>query len=123
MRIETLDYVSGRTTDGRVYSAMQGAVTDVDDADTGMVDLMRSLAARGLVRIHGEPDTDSDERDGDDEAETKDGTAQPAEVKQARLDPQEAALRVRADELGIKVDRRWGAERLRAEVARAEAAQ
>lgn len=51
MRIRTLDQVHGRTADGRVYSAGEGAVTDVDDDDNGMVDLMRQLAKAGLVEI------------------------------------------------------------------------
>ncbi len=51
MRITTLDHVNGRTSDGRVYSAGAGAVTDVDDDDAGMVALMRDLAKAGLVEI------------------------------------------------------------------------
>lgn len=51
MKITTRDHVNARTSDGRVYSAGQGAVTLVDDDDTGMVELMRDLERRGLVDI------------------------------------------------------------------------
>lgn len=51
MRIKTLDHVNGRTSDGRVYSAGAGTVTDVDDSDAGMVALMQDLAKAGVVEI------------------------------------------------------------------------
>jgi hypothetical protein len=51
VNIKTLNYVNDRTEDGRVYAAMEGTESVIDDADVAMVALMKSLAARGLVEI------------------------------------------------------------------------
>jgi hypothetical protein len=53
VKVRTLQQVNERARDGRVFSAGQGAVWDVDDADTDMVDLARSMAARQLAEILG----------------------------------------------------------------------
>lgn len=75
MKIRTKDFTSGRTFDGRVYSAMAGTVTVVDDADEGMVTLMKQFAAAGAVEIIGEqPDTGPDTEVDGTAAET--GSAQ-----------------------------------------------
>jgi hypothetical protein len=51
VKIKTKDFASGRTSDGRVYSAMADTETIVDDDDEGMVALMKQLAAAGAVEI------------------------------------------------------------------------
>lgn len=51
MKVRTLQQVNERARDGRVFAAGQGAVWDVDDADTDMVDLARNMAARQLAEI------------------------------------------------------------------------
>ncbi len=94
MRIKTRGHVNGRTADGRVYSAGEGAVTEIDDNDEGMVALMRGLAAEGQVDIiEPEPEPPED------------------------LD----ALRAEAEAAGLKIDKRWGADRLSLEIAAAKA--
>jgi hypothetical protein len=74
MRITTNDQVNARTADGRVYSAMAGATTDVDDDDENMVAMFRDLAARGLVGIAGD-DEDVDEESEPVETADDDDTA------------------------------------------------
>lgn len=94
MRIKVLGHVNARTLDGRVYSAMEGTVTEIDDNDEGMVALMRELAAGGQVDV-------------------VDPEPEPAED----LD----ALRAEAEAAGVRIDKRWGADRLREEIESARA--
>lgn len=85
MIIRTRDYVNDRTADGRVYSAGGGATSFIDDDDEGMVALMRSLAARGLVDIEGESDEESPAIDEtaltDETAPTETAPKRPARAK------------------------------------------
>ena len=93
MHIKTLGHVNGRTADGRVYAAGEGAETVIDDDDEGMVTLIRGFVDSGLVELLDDPEPpDLDE------------------------------LRVEAEAAGVKVDKRWGPERLAAEIATAESA-
>jgi len=91
MKVKTLNHVNGRTLDGRVFAAGEGSVTEVDGGDVGMVALFRSWAASGAVEIL------------EEEAPT--------------VDLEE--LRAEAESVGVKVDKRWGTDRLREEIAAA----
>lgn len=99
MRVEVRAFVSDRTLDGRVYSANTGAVHVIDDDDEGMVELMRRLQRRGLVTISRAAPA------------VRDGSGY---VDRDELQ----MLRGRAEALGVRVDGRWKAERLRTEIER-----
>ncbi len=60
MRVKILGQVNSRTPDGRVFSAMEGTITEVDDSDDAMVTLMMGFVARGvaeIVKVKPEPAT------------------------------------------------------------------
>lgn len=63
MRIRTREQVNGRTAGGHVYSAGEGTVSDIDDNDVDMVNLMRTWVALGSVEII---DTDTEAEDEED---------------------------------------------------------
>jgi hypothetical protein len=92
-------HVNGRTSDGRSFAAGEGTRTVVDDGDEPMVALMREWAATGDVQIT------------DEQAEKSEPDEEAAELDQ---------LRAEAEAAGVKVDGRWGVDRLREEIAAAQ---
>jgi hypothetical protein len=93
MKIRTLDHVNSHWSDGRHLSAGQGAELVADDADTDAVAHLQHLVATGQAEVVDEPEPDPE----------------------AELDD----LREQAEAAGVKVDRRWGADRLREEITKA----
>jgi len=81
MRIRTKDQVNGRTSDGRVYSAGEGAVTDVDDDDEGMVALFKDFVARGVAEIVEEKKAAKASDTSADTEQSEDGPVAEAEVE------------------------------------------
>jgi hypothetical protein len=61
VKVRTCNQVNDRTAGGHIYSAGEGAVTVVDDADEDMIALMRRLAAAGQVEILGAEEPASEE--------------------------------------------------------------
>ena len=112
MQIKTTKQVNARTLDGRVYAAGEGTVTEIDDNDPEMVGLAKSLIGSGQAEHYGDAGT----ADGND-GETEDGPEDPP--AEDDLD----ALRAEAEAAGVKVDGRWGADRLREEIEAAGAAE
>lgn len=113
MQIKTKTHVNARTLDGRVYSAMEGTVTEIDDDDAGMVGLAKSLIASGQAEHYGD-------------AGTTEITEPETPVEPPADDDPEAELadlREQAEAAGVKVDGRWGADRLREEIAAAAVAE
>ena len=114
MQIKTTRQVNARTLDGRVYAAGEGTVSEFDDDDAGMVGLAKSLIASGQAEHYGDAGTVDgetvDESTGDEGSEEKDPEAELVD------------LRAEAEAAGVKVDGRWGADRLREEIAAAKAA-
>lgn len=104
MKVKTKDFASGRTSDGRVYSAMADTETIVDDDDEGMVALMKQLAAAGVVEIVKESKADEVEEAADgaaDEAEPE-PEPEPAEVSHTRYEDRTVVeLRDLARERGL----------------------
>jgi hypothetical protein len=97
VKIRTKDHATGRTSDGRVYSAMAGTETVVDDDDEGMVALMKQLAASGVVEIVGDEPEQAEEQ-AEEEAEEE------AEVSQTRYEDKTVLeLRDLARERGLPV--------------------
>jgi hypothetical protein len=93
VKVRTLQQVNERARDGRVFSAGQGAVWDVDDADTDMVDLARSMAARQLAEILGaeaepeaEPEAGGEQSEDVEVAEEVEAEAEPAPVVHTRYE-------------------------------------
>jgi hypothetical protein len=126
MKIRTITQVNSRWLDGRTYAAGEGTVTVVDDRDRDAVAHMHHLVATGQVEIlddDPEPEPDPDPDPEPKQAEMVDKIADPAEVKDAQIVPEDGldALRRIAQNLGVKVDRRWGVDRLRQEIAAAQA--
>jgi hypothetical protein len=128
MKIRTITQVNSRWLDGRTYAAGEGTVTVVDDGDRDAVAHMQHLAATGQVQIldddpepkpEPKPDPDPEPK----QAEMVDKIADPAEAKDAQIVPEDDldALRRIAQNLGVKVDRRWGVDRLRQEIAATQA--
>jgi len=118
MYIKTLQQVNARTLDGRVYSAGEGAVTEIDDDDAGMVGLAKGLIASGQAEHYGDAGTvDGDSETGDEPT----GDGEDLEEKDPEVELEE--LRAEAEAAGVKVDGRWGADRLREEIAAAEVAE
>lgn len=119
MKIRTTQQISSaRTLDGRVYSAAEGAVTEIDDDDEGMVALAQSLIMSGQAEHYGDAGTVEEFAEPGpqiDATEPKDEEAAAAQVEFERL-------RAAAEAAGVKVDGRWGHDRLREEIANAEAA-
>lgn len=113
MQIKTTRQINARTFDGRVYAAGEGSVTEIDDDDAGMVGLAKSLIASGQAEHYGDAGT----VDGDADADAEKLAALEAEKAAAELD----ALRTEAEAAGVKVDKRWGADRLTLEIAAAKA--
>lgn len=110
MRIRILNQVSERTAGGHHYAAMEGTVTDVDDHNKDMINLAKWLVARGdaqFVKVAPVKEPDPD---------TKTSVRESADVV---LDQ----LRARAEAAGVKIDRRWGAERLSEEIAKVETSE
>jgi hypothetical protein len=117
MRIRTITQVNSRWLDGRTYAAGEGTVSVVDDGDRDAVAHMRYLAGVGQVEILAEdPEPDPEQPEMVDKIADR-------EVKDSRqpelADPL-AGLRSQAQLLGIRVDRRWGADRLRDEISAVE---
>jgi hypothetical protein len=104
VKVKTKDFASGRTSDGRVYSAMADTETIVDDDDEGMVALMKQLAAAGVVEIVKESKADEVEEAADgaaDEAEPE-PEPEPAEVSHTRYEDRTVVeLRDLARERGL----------------------
>ena len=109
MKFTVLGQVSTRSRDGRVFSAMDGTESEVDDVDTDMCDAIRALPA-SLIEIH-------------EEQAPAAPPAAPAVVGSADDVSELDSLRAQAEAMGIKVDRRWGADRLRDEIAAAAGAE
>lgn len=106
MKFTTRDYVSGRTRDGRVYSAMQGTESVVDDDDADMVALVESFAAAGQVDIHKESKADEAEEAADGAADEPEPEPEPepAEVSHTRYEERTVVeLRDLARERGLQV--------------------
>ena len=121
MQIKTTRQVNARTLDGRVYAAGEGTVTEIDDDDVEMVAMAKSLIGSGQAEHYGDAGT-VDGNDGDTETETEDETETENETENA-VDPDDelAQLRAEAEAAGVKVDGRWGADRLREEIEAAGA--
>jgi hypothetical protein len=124
MKIRTITQVNSRWLDGRTYAAGEGTVTVVDDRDRDAVAHMQHLAATGQVQIL-DDDPEPEPEPAPEQAEMVDKityTYTP-EVKDAQIVPEDGldALRRTAQNLGVKVDRRWGVDRLRQEIAAAQA--
>lgn len=119
MNITINNHVNGRTSDGRVFAAGAGTRTVVEDGDEPMVALMREWAATGDVQIL----DDQAEKSEPDEEEpvTEAGAADTGEEILEEPEVVLAQLREQAEAAGVKVDGRWGADRLREEIAAAEA--
>ena len=109
MKIQTTRQINARTFDGREYVADKDTVTEIDDDDAGMVGLARSLIMSGQAEHYGDAGT----LDGSEDAPAPEPNDPPAEDD---LD----ALRADAEAAGVKVDGRWGADRLREEIDHAE---
>lgn len=111
MFIKTTRQVNARTLDGRVYAAGEGTVSEFDDDDSGMIGLAKSLIASGQAEHYGDAGT------------TEDAPPPPPQEPPADGDPEAelAQLRAEAEAAGVKVDGRWGADRLREEIAAAKA--
>jgi hypothetical protein len=120
MKIRTITQVNSRWLDGRTYAAGEGTVTVVDDRDRDAVAHMRHLAATGQVEIlDDEPEPEPVQA----EMVDKITYTYTPEVKDAQIviGDEMDELRRDAQNLGVKVDRRWGADRLRQEIAAAQA--
>jgi hypothetical protein len=122
MKIRTITQVNSRWLDGRTYAAGEGTVTVVDDRDRDAVAHMQHLAATGQVQIL-DDDPEPDPEPEPERPEMVDKIADPPEVKDAQIVPEDDldALRRIAQNLGVKVDRRWGVDRLRQEIAATQA--
>jgi hypothetical protein len=110
MFIKTTRHVNARTLDGRVYAAGEGTVTQFDDDDEGMVAMAEALVASGQAELY----VDEPAPVTEDEAAAEDewiATIDATEIGQLRAD---------AEAAGVKVDRRWGADRLREEISAAQ---
>ncbi len=90
MRIKTTDFASGRTRDGRQFTAGAGATLEVDDADRDMVDLFRSFVDQGVAELVDDEPAGDGEANGDGEQQDTQETepeqaSQPAEPKKATV--------------------------------------
>ncbi len=117
MNITINTHVNGRTSDGRSFAAGEGTRTVVDDGDEPMVALMREWAATGAVQIL----DDQPEKSEPDEEQPVVEAEEPAEAEEPVEDIDQ--LRAAAEAAGVKVDGRWGVDRLREEIAVAGAAE
>jgi hypothetical protein len=79
VKVRTRNQVNDRTAGGHIYSAGEGAVSVVDDADADMVALMRKLAAAGQVEI---VDDESKPVGVDETASEEPVAAEPAAVEE-----------------------------------------
>ena len=102
MQIKTTRQVNARTWDGSAVAAGDGEVIEIDDADVGMVGLAKSLIGSGQAEFYGDAGTVGEDVDAGEEKDPE-----------AELDD----LREEAEAAGVKVDGRWGADRLREEIA------
>lgn len=118
MNITINNHVSGRTSDGRAFAAGAGTRTVVEDGDEPMVALMREWAATGDVQILDDQaeKSEPDEEEPAAEAATADTGAEEPDPEVVLAD-----LRAEAEAAGVKVDGRWGVDRLREEIAAAGA--
>lgn len=105
MQIKTTRQVNARTLDGRVYAAGEGTVSEFDDDDAGMIGLAKSLIASGQAEHYGDAGTI-------DDAPPPPPEDPPADDPEVEL----SQLREQAEAAGVKVDKRWGADRLREEI-------
>ena len=116
MKIKTTRQINARTLDGRVYAAGEGTVTEIDDDDADMVGLAQALIASGQAEHYGDAGT----------VDGNDGETDPDPDVRALGDPPAEddldALRADAEAAGVKVDGRWGADRLREEIEAAASA-
>jgi hypothetical protein len=112
MQIKTKRQINARTQDGRVYAAGEGTVSEFDDDDAGMIGMAKSLIASGQAEHYGDA---GEVDDGDTDAEQGAGEQTPPVDPPAEDDLD--ALRADAEAAGVKVDKRWGADRLREEIA------
>lgn len=62
MKVRTLNQVNDRTAGGHIYSAGEGAVSVIDDADEDMVALMRKLAAASQLEILDDADKGAEQK-------------------------------------------------------------
>ena len=110
MRIKTTRQINARTLDGRVYAAGEDTVSEIDDDDDGMVAMAKSLIVSGQAVHYGD-------------AGTVEGEEPPSEppAEEPPAEDDHDALRADAEAAGVKVDGRWGADRLREEIALAVA--
>ena len=121
MQIQTKTHINARTQDGRTYAAGEDTISDIDDDDAGMVALAQSLIMSGQAVHYGDAGTvDDDEPPADDPADDTEAEAEAEADTEA--DDELAQLRADAEAAGVKVDGRWGADRLREEIQAAEAA-
>ena len=121
MRIKTTGHVNARTLDGRVYAAGEGTVSEFDDDDEGMIGLAKSLIVSGQAEHYGDAgdvaDEDDDATDDADASGSETADEAPAEDDKSLTD-----LRAQAEAADVKVDGRWGPDRLREEIAAAQEA-
>ena len=119
MQIKTTRQINARTLDGRVYAAGEGTVSEFDDNDADMVGLAQSLIASGQAEHYGDAGTADDEPPAppvDSPDNKTEGVVIPNDPE-AELEQ----LRAEAEAAGVKVDGRWGADRLREEIEAAAA--
>lgn len=106
MQIKTTRQINARTLDGRVYAADEDTVTEIDDDDAGMIGLAKSLISSGQAEFYGDAGAVDDSEPVGDEPTGEESDPD------AELDH----LREQAGAAGVKVDGRWGADRLREEL-------
>lgn len=107
MQIKTKTQINTSTFDGRAVSADEAAVIEIDDDDAGMIGLAKSLISSGQAEFYGDAGAVDDSEPGGE------GTEPEAELDH---------LREQAEAAGVKVDGRWGADRLREEIEAAASA-
>jgi hypothetical protein len=93
VKLKTLDSGAGVGPHGVIISWLPSGTVEVDDSDTEAVAWYRQAAKDGRFEIiEDAPKSEADELD---------------------------ALREQAAKIGVKVDKRWGVDRLREEIASA----
>ncbi len=115
MQIKTTRQINARTLDGRVYAAGEGTVSEFDDDDTGMVAMAKSLIASGQAEHYGDAGTVSPP------PSTGNPIVPEDELEAMSPEHEIDQLRAEAEAAGVKVDKRWGVDRIREEIATAVA--
>jgi hypothetical protein len=113
MEIDVVRQINSRWRDGRTLSAMEGRRITVDDADIDAVAHLKALIASGdAVEVKKEAEVVPEVAN-----KTLDSSVPPPVHGDGEDVTELDSLRVQAEAVGVKVDRRWGPERLRDEIA------